>query len=228
MFNELEIWMKELEEELLTDYLNAHRALNNWKEAKRSKDKSIALYDIQDKLKGNYLGYWSYTISSNYREEEIELDGTTWIVLLESIQIDDHMYDLPTIVVRPKNDVQGHRKASDDYRIEEQIMNMINNESGMNKFFTRRHVYPADVTLVTGRDEKWIAARAHKDMIRHKEAIENKITKICEKIALIEEVDDEYYIIGTNGKKAHLWRVIAGGYNIQRLHTRCLCKECKN
>ena len=44
--------------------------------------------------------------------------------------------------------------------------------------------------------------RAHKDMIRHKEALEAKIMKICDQIDSIMDEFGEYSIKGTNGKVA--------------------------
>lgn len=229
MFKALDIWMAELEKEFYEDYMRAHDALEDWKNAKhiRNSAKQINVWDIRESLLGDYHSYCCMYVTDKYREEIVEHDGIKWAFLIDTLVIDDKEYEIVMAQgkVRGQEDVQVNWTV--ERRIEEKFKEELSQDKGWGLFLQHRRAYVADVKLVEGRDEPWIRTRAHKDMIRHKEAIEAKIMKICDQIDSVMDEFGEYYIKGTNGKFAHVWRVVAGGYNIQRRHTRCLCKEVK-
>jgi hypothetical protein len=66
-----------------------------------------------------------------------------------------------------------------------------------------------------------------KDVEFKRKGIIAKVQKICtEEIAEVAEVaGDGLLIRGANNKVAHMWAILAGGYNIQCLHIRVLVKE---
>lgn len=228
MFKALDIWMEEFEEELYNDYMRAHDALNDWKSARRATVKDIDTWKIRDSLKGDYRGYCCLYVTSRYREEVITLNGIQWTFLIDKLTIDEKDYEIVVACGKAKGEENTNKNWSEVRSVERKFEDAHSSEFGWNLFLQHRKVYPADIKLVEGKDELWIRARAHKDMIRHKEALEAKIAKICGRIDSVNEESGEYYIKGTNGRIAHIWRIIAGGWNIQRAHSRCLVKEVKN
>lgn len=229
MFKALDIWMAELEEEFYDDYMRAYNASQDWANAKRARyeAKQIDVWDIRESLQGNYRGYCCMYVTNKYREEVVEHDGVKWAFLIDTIVVGDNEYEIVMAHGKVKGQEDVRVSWTVERYIEEKFKEEHSHDKGWGLFLQHRRAYIADVKLVEGRDEPWIRTRAHKDMIRHKEALEAKIMKICDQIDSVMDEFGEYYIKGTNGKVAHVWRVMAGGYNIQRLHTRCLCKEVK-
>lgn len=229
MFKALDTWMAELEEEFYEDYMRAHNALEDWKNAKRARYNAadIDVWDIRDSLLGNYRGYCCLNVTNKYREEIVEHDGVKWAFLIDVVTVDDAEYE----IVMAHGKVKGQEDVRVTWSVERYVEDHFKEEhthdKGWGLFLQHRRAYVADTKLVEGRDEPWIRARAHKDMIRHKEALEAKIMKICDQIDSVMDDFGEYYIKGTNGRVAHVWRICAGGWNIQRAHTRCLVKEVR-
>lgn len=228
MFKALDIWMEEIEKEFYDDYMRAHNALISWKEAQTARRlaSTIDTWKIRDELMGNYRGYCCMNVTPKYREEEFVHNGHTFVALIDVVTVDGVDYDIVMAFARPK-DVEDRIDWTSHHRAEDKFKESLSTDSGFNLFLHHKKAYSADVKLVEGRDEKWIAERAHKDMLKHKKSIEDKIAKICDKIDSVDDEFGEYFVKGTNGRVAHLWRIMAGGYNIQRLHTRVLCKEVK-
>lgn len=227
MFKALDTWMAELEEEFYEDYMRAHNALEDWKNARRALVKDVDVWDIRDSLKGNYRGYCCLSVTKRYREEVVIRDGVEFVFLIDTVTIDGNDYEIVIAHGKAKGQEDVRVSWSVERHVEDTFKENHSHDFGWGLFLQHRRAYVADTKLVEGRDEAWIRARAHKDMIRHKEALEAKIVKICDQIDSVMDEFGEYYIKGTNGKVAHVWRVMAGGYNIQRLHTRCLCKEVR-
>lgn len=223
MFKALDIWMEELEQELYHYYMVAHKANLDWKYARRNMPKEARLFDIQSTLLGDYKGYSCWSFTKNYREETIQVCGREYYALIDKVTIDGTEYEcLECWCAKNPHSMS----TSAYYKDREDFANQLSVNSGFGKFLRDRQAYPSHVTLVDGRDERWIADRAHKDMLKHKKSIEDKIAKICDSIDTIEDLGGEYYVKGTNGRIAHLWRIWASG-PVQCLHTRVLCKEVK-
>lgn len=228
MFKALDIWMAELEEEYYDAYMKAHSALKDWKTSKRAMVRDIEVWDIRDQLKSNYQGYCSLYVSDRFKETVFTSRGIEWAALIDVVTIGGAEYNIVIAIAKTKGQEDTPVSWSIESAVEKGYKEQLSRNSGWEKFLYDRKVYSADIKLVEGRDEPWIRTRAHKDMIQHKEALEAKITKICDKIDSVDEDLGEYYVKGTNGKVARVWRIIAGGWNIQRAHTRVLCKEVKN
>ena len=226
MFKALDIWMAELEEEFYEDYMRAHNALEDWKNAKRAMVRDVDVWDIRDSLKGNYRSYCCLTVTKRYREEVVTRDGVDWVFLIDTVTIDGNDYEVVVANTKAKGQEDVCVSWSVERHVEDTFKENHSHEFGWELFLQHRRAYVADTKLVEGRDEAWIRARAHKDMIRHKEALEAKIIKICDQIDSVMDEFGEYYIKGTNGKVAHVWRIFASG-PVQRLHTRVLCKEVR-
>lgn len=228
MFKALDTWMAELEEEFYEDYMRAHNALKDWGAARRAMVRDIDVWKMRDSLKGNYRGYCCLSVTSKYREEVVIRDGVEFVFLIDTVTIDGNDYEFVVAHGKAKGQEDVRVSWSVERHVEDTFKENHSHDFGWGLFLQHRRAYVADTKLVEGRDEAWIRARAHKDMIRHKEALEAKIMKICDQIESVMDEFGEYYIKGTNGKVAHVWRINAGGWNIQRAHTRVLCKEVKN
>lgn len=226
MFKALDKWMEELEAELLDSYQRAAKAEHDWLEAvhKMHREANVSFYKIRDSLRANYQGYCLCKLCSNYREEHIgDIHGNNFYALLQQFELDGKMYDYICGFGRDKECMDERLSLLHIRKLQDRFKE----RSGIVKFFCDRQVHTSHVKLVSGRSEEWIAARAHKDMLAKKKAIETKVAKICGEIVDVDDQGCDIYVRGTTGKVAHLWRILAGGYNIQCLHNRVLCKEVK-
>ena len=230
MFKQLDEWMNDLEQELLNDYRAAAKARRDWIDAIHQAQRSADLelyYDIRDRFKSDYRGYCITKVTSRVHEAEAgEIKGVRYYALIDDIQI-DNVYYSRVIAFGAAKDSEVRGTYSDMRIAQKRFEEQLDTEHGFAAFLRARHAYAADVALVEGRDDEWIVARAHKDMLAKKRSVEAKISKICDSIETISDECGEIYVKGTNGRIAHLWRILAGGYNVQRLHSRVLCKEIK-
>lgn len=226
MFKELDIWMQNIETEYLDACLRAKAAYDKWTVAKREFRKTCVVdaWDIREELKGDYHMYAALKVPANHEEREYQFNDTTIYALIGWLCVDNKFYTqcIATASAKNSTSLYSARRAAVKSFEEE-----LSKHTGWSRFLHDHQVHEADVKLVQGRDEEWIATRAHKDMLRLKQTIEAKIAKICEAIEAVNEECEGYLVKGTNGKIAHLWRILAGGYNIQKLHTRVLVKEVK-
>lgn len=230
MFKALDKWMEELEAELLDSYQRAAKAEHDWLEAvhKMHREADIPFYEIRDSLRANYQGYCLCKLCGNYREEHIgDIHGNNFYALIQQFDLDDTTYDYVCGFGRDKDSTDERLSLLQIRKLQDQFKERFQARSGLIKFFYDRQVHASHVKLVSGRSEEWIAARAHKDMLAKKKAIETKVAKICGEVVDVDDQGCDIYVRGTTGKVAHLWRILAGGYNIQCLHNRVLCKEVK-
>lgn len=65
-------------------------------------------------------------------------------------------------------------------------------------------------------------------MLNQKKMIEAKVRKICgDEITNVDDTNGDIYAKGSNGRTAYIYAIWAGGYHIQKLHTRILVKEVR-
>lgn len=228
MFQILEDYIADYEKNLLSDYLNAKRAYNEWASAKKTQMTTLVFNSPI------YEDLWRYHSRHNVSERAKHIiteftEGSAPVTvhsIIDIITIDSNDYEVVVGNVVLSNHLMGGREER--YytgRVEEAYSTY----NGYKKFLADRHVYEQDVELVKFRSDEWIEKRAKSDAEKHRKWIEDKIRKMLDEVDTIEELPDDGWLVkGTNGKTAHMWFVAAGGYNIQRLHTRCLIKEVKN
>lgn len=230
MFKALDKWMEELEAELLDSYQRANKAGTDWLTAVHNMHRSadIEFYKIRDSLRANYQGYCICKLGSDYREEHIgDIHGNNYYALIQQLELDGKKYDYIIAFGRAKDSCTEQISSMQSRALKDRFKEHLDSRSGMIQFFRDRNVHESHVTLVNGRTDEWIANRAHKDMIAKKKAIEAKVAKICGEVVDVNDQGCDIYVKGSNDRIAHLWRILAGGYNIQCLHTRVLCKEVK-
>lgn len=98
---------------------------------------------------------------------------------------------------------------------------------GLSTYLAENGLTMSDANLIEGRDEEWIRKKAEKENERLRLSLIAKVKKICGETIVEVTEKHELYLKGSNGRTAKLWAIMAGGYNIQCLHTRVLCKEFK-
>lgn len=224
MFEKLEKWLESYEKEMVADLLGLKEAVAYarpiiFQQTRNGSEKVFEAFPDKDKFRG--YGWWDLPAKWEYREETSGfhkvVDGKyvfvecvnryiDAIVTIDGVEFKDTpIYEMGHYSIEPKK-----RNALESY-----VASMGHN--------------PNDIALIDGRDEEWIRKYCAKQKELKRKYIEDKVRKICgdelEEVAG-REVSD-LYVRGTNGKTAHIWAITAGGYNIQRLHTRILVKEVK-
>lgn len=222
MFKEFEMYLADYEDSLRNAYLNASKARKDWANAYNNKNIDITTTSFYDRRK--YSSICCAKVTRRAREDVLILNGSKYYVVVDYREIDDNLYAeiVNTIIKEEEKDGVIHYV----YVCGRTAKMIEANYDGYHKFLLDRQVLEQDVNLTYGRDEKWIIERAHKDMLSHKKWIENKVEKMLGKVKKVKKVEgDGWYLHGSNGKLGHMWFVVAGGYNIQRFHWRCLLKE---
>ena len=125
MFKALDIWMAELEEEFYEDYMRAHNALEDWKNAKRAMVRDVDVWDIRDSLKGNYRGYCCLIVTKRYREEVVTRDGVDWVFLIDTVTIDDNDYEVVVANAKAKGQEDVRVSWSVERNVEDIILTIL-------------------------------------------------------------------------------------------------------
>ena len=218
MFKEFEEYIIEYEKELLNTYREAAKAKKDWQNEYRAKPEEICHMPFYDK---KWTSYFAYNVNKDCKE--VELNNGKYIAVVDYREIDGKKYPEIVAVLGVEGDKYYHLNG----RAEQEIA-VRNHLDGWNQFLKDRNVLESDVKYVEYRDDAWIIERAHKDAEKHRKWIENKVKKVIEEVAEIEKLPGDGWVLkGTNGRKVHMWFAQAGGYNIQRLHTRCYVKEMR-
>lgn len=222
MFKEFEEYIAEYEKSTLEAYRNAAKARRDW--ANDYKNKSKDLFHMPFYTQ-NWVQHNLAMVHEDAKIIELKLWDKNYVAILDKRVLDGKEY--PEVVAIQEVKEDGKYRWVDS-RTEEKIID-INNLNGWKMFLADRGVNEADVKYVYGRDDAWMVERAHKDAEQHRKWIENKVEKMLGKVEEVAKVPgDGWYLHGSNGKVGHMWFVEAGGYNIQRLHYRCLLKEVRN
>ena len=79
-------------------------------------------------------------------------------------------------------------------------------------------------TQIGNQEEENIKRVIRIQVEKHFEALQEKVEKVIGKIIEIESFGNYYKFIGENGN-CNVDVILAGGYNVQKLHTRWLIKK---
>lgn len=224
LFNE---WLEEIKENRIADLLEVKEMVKTFKEARKEQATyKVCGYDpieraanedesYREYIKREYTKYHVIPEMSNCScwtttEKISKFEEFNGVVINEFITIDGVEYENNLYSTGRMSYYKAHEKYD-----------------GLAKYLSTRGHTMTDANLIDGRDEVWIIKRAEKEVENLRKSLEKKVEKICGET--IVEVTDAVilYLKGSNGRTAKLWAIRAGGYNIQRLHTRVLCKEVK-
>lgn len=141
-----------------------------------------------------------------YKEDDL-------VYITEFINIDGEEYE--NLLYCTSNNIWVNQDLKKEY-------------NGLASYLSTKEHTITEANLIDGRDEEWIIKKAEKERVALKKSLEAKVEKICGKeIVEVMETYDGLFLKGSNGRTTHLWAISAGGYNVQCLHTRLLCKEVK-
>lgn len=228
-FKAIEEYISDYEEKLFSDYMRAKQAKLDWNNAKHTQATMQMWEAVKNGLFSNKL--WGMSMFSgcaltpNARQisepvDTISVIGTAYLIL-DTYIIGGKKYD--TVVCARILDNAGN------FHSLSLNSSIVSKYDQFNTFICDRNVYLADIDIATKLNESALRTKAHKEAEAHRKWLEKKINSVLGEIAEIKANDTgaEWFLTDINGKKAHLWFIEAGGYNIQRAHIRCLIKEVK-
>lgn len=221
----LDKWMADYEEEVYNGLIRTQELMRKWRTALKEQ-RTLVVNGYRDEENRVEIpemkNCCGWNISPNWRKEYLTVNALTkqyeCVFIVEQIEVEGEMYDNLLYDQTPW-------EAMRYFSVEEKK----NKLNGLHNLLQKNGCSISDMRwLENGRTEEDIRNRAHKDMLKHKEAIEKKVEKICgTEITHIDEFACDIYVKGSNGRVAHIWAIQAGGYNIQCLHIRVLVKEMK-
>lgn len=217
----LEKWMNDYEEAIYNKLTRTQNLMRLWKQAMREQSTlEVNGYDKEKRVEiPEMRSCCCWKIAPNWRRETLTINEATCTFIVESFEVEGEFYD----------HLLYEANSNWNYRRYSSYIEKVKKFDGFAKLLNQNGCSQTDVNwLEIGRSEEDIRKKAHKDMIRQKEAIEAKVKKICgNEITHIEETECDIYVKGSNGRIAHIWSIGAGGYNIQCYHIRVLVKEVK-
>jgi hypothetical protein len=223
-------WLKEVLEQRISALRTARDLVKDYKNAR---------YDqIQNKGKFiEYKGTRSYMekikVSQEYEINTVKLDQPiqTYYSWRNLDRKDKKEYINELVYLNAIIEFKGQkiketlsvndRQAENDYYAS-------NYKDGIKTVLETNGLTMTEYETAEGRDDEWINKRAEKENQELRLWVEKKVKAICgDEILEATEVSGELLVKGSNGRIAKIWSVRAGGYNIQRLHTRLYVKEHK-
>lgn len=215
MFKEFDQYIDEYRQVREQELLEARQARLDWLTTARTLVKCKALLDlVPTEYRNHFNCYCMWEVS----DRAYFVDTAKYVAVMDIYTLDGNDYNV-VLAVGTKDS-----KACDRWRMKDKVVEELDQHK---KFLADRHVSKSDYAQTEGRSIEWCKERAVKDAANHRKSIEQKVQKMIGDVVEILEDYDGWYLNGSNGKRCHMWFIYAGGYNIQRLHTRCLVKEVK-
>lgn len=221
----LEKWLDDWRLARIKELLDLQELLKEIGRADSQRTLNLVKEEPEDNMKQYYIPYEvcdavtvrSFKVTPKYEVVEYQESGIDYSTSPYQYKTTTKKDVFSFIVVRGKE----YKYSEKRYRLSIQVKDEIIKNNGFS-------LSDAGMLEGMGRDLEWIEARALKEMNYRREAIEQKVEKICGK-ELIEgkDIEDGILVKGSNQKIAHIYTIMAGGYNIQCLHTRILVKEVK-
>lgn len=228
----LDQWMKDYEESIFNRLTLTQNLINKWyKSLREQRTLKVSHYKEEEGyvIIPEMRNCCGATVSPNWRrvvEPTRVLDSETLryvykdcTVIVDQIEIDGKMYD--------EHVFGGNYNA------------MTKKYNGLQELLADNRCTKGDFDWIyqMGRTEQDIRTKAHKDMLVQKKSIEARVRSICgEELTNIDDSKGDIFAKGTNGRTAHIWAIIAGGYNEgiivnerhgQCAHIRVLVKEVR-
>ena len=215
MFKAFEDYIEEYRGVREQELLEARQARIDWLTTARTMDKPVRLTSlVPQEYKSSFNCYCMWDVS----DKAYFVDAEKYVAVIDVYVLDGKEYK----VVQAVNTKDS--KSCDRWRMKDRVVEELDEHK---KFLMDRHISKSDYAQTEGRSEEWCKERAVKDAAAHRKSIEQKVQKLIGEVVDILEDYDGWYLNGSNGKRCHMWFIHAGGYNIQRLHIRCLVKEVR-
>lgn len=229
-----EEWLNEIKEARIAELLAIKEMVANFKKAKREQmTYKVCGYDPFERAANEseiYINYLKEEYQNYYVIPEMS-NCSHWTITKEYVvhEVEYYNYNYELKIGKTINciiNIDGQKfedylYTTAHHSVEKEKYN------GLAAYLATQSYSISDAKLIEGRDEAWIIKKAEKENDNLRKSLQKKVEKICGE-EIVEVTDAfELYLKGSNGRTAKLWAIRAGGYNIQRLHTRVLCKEVK-
>lgn len=212
-------WMNDYEEAIYNKLMLTKKLCKDWRDAcNAQRTLFVNSYMKENRVEiPEMQGCYDWPIAPTWKKEEFEIFDKKVTMIYDIITVEGEEY---------KDHI--HSYGSWEARSTRRYNSIKECYNGLRYLLIKHGLLYSEVEWVKSHDVIQIRARAHKEMLNQKKAIEEKVKKICgEQLTNVEEIGGEIFVKGSNGKLAHIWSIYAGGYNIQCLHVRVLVKEVK-
>lgn len=216
-----ETWLEEIKNHRVEQLLTTKMLVQKWKDALKEQ-RTYDVYGTECQLENPSSEFYHYIpcmrqcccwkTTKKVEIETVEIYSGLITLVQQFIEINGKEYKDTLYITGEKswrNDAQQLKTT------------------GLVNYLADNDLTISDANLIEGRDEEWIRKKAEKENERLRLSLIAKVKNICGETIVEVAEKDELYLKGSNGRTAKLWAILAGGYNIQCLHTRVLCKEMK-
>lgn len=222
-----ENWLEEIKKNRINDLLEVKEMVKTFKIARTDQAiYKVCSYDPIERAANESEDYKKY-IKEKYKNYHVIPEMKTCCGLKTTKKITKHE-EFEGVVINEFIEIDGVEYENYLYSTGNRSYYQAKEKyNGLGEYLSSKGHTITDGNLIEDRADDWIIKRVEKEVENLRKSLIAKVNKICgEEIIEVTEAC-ELYLKGSNGRTAKLWAISAGGYNIQKLHTRVLCKEVK-